>query len=325
MPIRSPNERREPRPGEERAATGATSAPAPTELQRRLLAGNAEFARYAARQPVTPVPTTAPTPGQAPPARGDVVQDALTALRASADATDRNTAKAIDAGTMSVRYMEDLTVDPNSDALLDGWGFDKTKLIVRLCPNGEQRVLQRNFEGAAHDDCGTEWLFVSKTVTVTRMRQILVHETNHAMRLDEGPRPATDSFDRYKDEFQAYWIAEFRGVADLDARAGQVRQHILRDYPPLGARYNTDNAFKALVNGHKRPDGNVLNSANWRAAEQAMAGPGADPTKLIAALSAMDPAERALVKANAGFMQRLRVELTGDDLARAEKLLGGGK
>jgi hypothetical protein len=323
VPIRSPNERREPRPGDTRAATGTTPAQAPTELERRLLAGNAAFARYAARQPA-PAPTTAPTPTTAPAAKGDVVQDALTELRASADATDRNTAKAIDAGTMTVRYLEDLKVHPDSDALLDGWGYDKTKLIVRLCPNGEQRVLQRNAEGAAHDDCGKAWLFVAKTVTVARMRQLLVHETNHAMRVTEGPRPTQESFERYKDEFQAYWIAEFRGVADLDARAGQIRQHILRDYAAIAARYNTDNAFKALVDAHKRPDGNVLNSANWRAAEQAMAGPGADPTKLFAALSAMDPAERALVKANAGFMQRLRAELSHEDCVRAVKILDGG-
>lgn len=323
MPIRSPNERREPQPGDAHAATGGTPAPAPTELQRRLLAGNAAFARYAARQPAPPTPAQAPAPAPAA-AKGDVVQDALTELRASADATDRNTAKAIDAGTMTVRYLEDLKVDPDSDALLDGWGFDKTQLIVRLCPNGERRVIQRNAEGSAHDDCGKAWLFVAKSVSVARMRQLLVHETNHAMRLNEGPRPTADSFERYKDEFQAYWIAEFRGVADLDARARQICQHILKDYAALGARYKTDKDFKALVDGHKRPDGNVLNSANWRAAEEAMAGWGTDETKLFAALSAMDPAERALVKANTTFMQKLRDDLSGDELARALKILDGG-
>jgi hypothetical protein len=269
--------------------------------------------------PPTPAAPTAP----APAATGDVLQDALAELRASREQIDRNTSQAIDAGALSVRYLDDIATDPDSDALLTGWGFDKTQYIVKQCPNGEQLVLQRNFQGTAHDDCGTEWLFVSKAVSVARMRQILVHETNHAMRLEEGPKPTADSFARYKDEFQAYWVAEYRGVADLDVRATQVRAHILRDYVEIKARYATDAAFKTLVDGYSRPDGNVLNSLRVLAVEQAIAGWGTDEEGLFDAIRAMNASERAAVLADGNLMGRIRDDLSGDDLLRAELLVAG--
>ncbi len=283
-------------------------------------AGNAAVGRAIARQP-TGAPPLPARPPAAPAA--DVVQDALKQLRASGDVLDRNTAEAIDAGRMSVRYLQDLKVDPDNDALLDGWGFDKTILQVLLCPNGERRVIQKNAEGTAHDDCGTEWLFVSRNVTVTRMRELLVHETNHAMRLDEGPRPAADSFDRYKDEFQAYFISEYRKVADLDDRARQVRAHILRDYAAIAARYKTDAAFKTLVDGHKRPDANTLNSVRWRAIQEAAAGLGTDEEAIFEAIRHMSLAERAAARADPNFTAILNDELSGDELQRAQLLLSG--
>jgi hypothetical protein len=214
-------------------------------------------------------------------------------------------------------------VDPNSDALLDGWGFDKALYTVRVCPNGEQLVIQNNAQGTAHDGCGTSWLFVARNVDVARMRSILVHETNHAMRLDEGSHDAADSFARYQDEFQAYFIAEFREVADLDDRARQVRAHILRDYPAISARYGTDAAFKALVDGHTRPDANVLNSARWRAVEEAAAGIGTDEDAMYEAIRAMSAAERAAARADPNFTSILYDELSGVELQRALLLLAG--
>lgn len=311
-----------PHPSERRAPPTAPSfAEAPAERARPLVVGgNAAFTRF-----VSSVLARDPQPSRAPARAptGDVVRDALTELRASSEAIDRNTAAAIDGGALRVRYLADVQTDPDSDALLAGWGYDKTKLVVKVCPDGERRVIPLNAEGTAHSHGSHSYLFVARGVSVARMRQLLVHETNHALRLEDGPRPAAESFERYKDEFQAYWVAEYRGVADLDARARQIRAHILRDYAPIAARYGTDTAFKALVDGHTRPDGNVLNSPNWRAAEEALAGTGTDETKLFAALNAMNAAEKALVRANADFMQRMRTKLSGDSLTRATTILGG--
>lgn len=311
-------------------ADGAGRQPLRPTLGCPPAAGNVERAlarAFLARQGAPPAPAPAPAapapaPGPAAPT-GDIVQDALAELRASAELLDQNTAQAIDAGSMRVRYLDEVPVDPASDALLEGWGFDKTQYVVQVCPNGEQLVIQRNAQGTAHDGCGTSWLFVSRSVSVARMREILVHETNHAMRLDEGSDEAANSFERYKDEFQAYFIAEFRAVADLDDRARQVREHILRDYPALAARYATDPDFAALVVAHTRPDGNVLNSARWSAVEKASAGLGTDEDALYAAIRSMSPQERAAARADPNFMALVNDELSGDELARAQLLLAG--
>ena len=304
-------------------ASLAASAPAERAAALRRLAphvGNAALARVLARQPEAPV-EEAPAPA-AP--TGDVVQDALAELRASDVLIDKNTAEAIDAGAMSVRYLDEVPEDPDSDDLLDGWGYDKTQYVVKVCPNGEQLVIQRNAEGTAHSECGTSWLFVSRTVSVARMREVLVHETNHAMRLDEGSHGSAESIERYKDEFQAYWVAEFRDVADLDDRARQIREHILRDYPALRSRYDSDDDFKAEVDAHTRPDGNVINSSRWRRVQEAAAGMGTDEEAIFAALGEMSEEEKTEARNSTEFMQLLRDELSGSELDRALALVGAG-
>ena len=289
---------------------------------RRLqpLVGNAALARVIARQPEAPVQDP---PAAAPAApTGDVLQDALAELRASTELVDRNTAEAIDAGSLSVRYLDEIPEDPNSDALLDGWGFDKTQYVVKVCPNGEQLVLQRNFEGTAHSECGTSWLFVARAVSIARMRQILVHEANHALRLEEGSHSSAASFERYQDEFQAYWVAEFRSVTDLDDRARQVRTHIMASYIDLKARYDTDADFKTQVDAYTRPDANVLNSERWRRVEEAAAGLGTDESAMFAAISDMSAEEKEAARNDSNFMAIIRDELSGAELDRALALLG---
>jgi hypothetical protein len=286
--------------------------------------GNAAIGRALARQPVEAPPApTGDSPAAPAAPTGDVLTDALTELRASTETIDRNTAEAVDSGVMRVMYIQDLRTDPASDSLLDAWGHDKTQFVVLLSPGGEQMVVQRNAQGTVHHENGQAWLFASNAVSVARMRSIIVHEANHAMRLDEGSHDAADSLDRYKDEFQAYWVAEFRDVADLDDRARQIRAHILRDYPVLSARYNSDEDFKALVDAHTRPDANVLNSLRWRAVEEAAAGIGTDEDAIFAAIRSMSAAEKAAARGDPNFVAILQDELSGDELARAMLLLAG--
>jgi len=183
-------------------------------------------------------------------------------------------------------------------------------------------VVQQNAQGTLTRDGDQQILIAARGVGVARMRSILVHETNHALRLEDGTEDA-DSFARFQDEFQAYWVAEFRGVADLDDRARQIREHILRDYPSLRARYDTDEDFKRQVDGYSRPDANVLNSARWRRIEEAAAGLGTDEDAIFEAIRSMPPEERAAVKSDPNFMGLLRDELSGEDLQRALLLLDG--
>ena len=54
-------------------------------------------------------------------------------------------------------------------------------------------------------------------------------------------------------------MAEFRTIADLDARARAIKEHILRDYPLIKAPYDADPAVKTAIDAHTRPDGNITN------------------------------------------------------------------
>jgi hypothetical protein len=65
-----------------------------------------------------------------------------------------------------------------------------------------------------------------RSLSLWRCQTLLVHETNPA----RSPDPTTP-LEAYQSEFRAYRVAEFRGVADLDRRARQVKQHVLDHYP----------------------------------------------------------------------------------------------
>ena len=102
---------------------------------------------------------------------------------------------------------------------------------------------------------GFNQIFGWRSTSPDRWKTLLVHETNHARNVD----PHTP-IENYKSEFRAYWVAEYRTVADLDARARRIKEHVLRDYPAIRAAYDADPAVKTAIDGHTRPDGNVTNT-----------------------------------------------------------------
>ena len=105
----------------------------------------------------------------------------------------------------------------------------------------------------------------------------LVHETSHILVKDYGENPATatdaGSFDRYRDEFRAYFVephGNFDGLAGA-ARAAAIKAHLVGTsataggYPDLRAAYwalpLATNTFRAQVDAHTAPDGfNLTNS-----------------------------------------------------------------
>jgi hypothetical protein len=102
-----------------------------------------------------------------------------------------------------------------------------------------------------------------------------VHEASHVLVADYGEHPGTKtdagSFDRYRDEFRAYWVQPtfFPALAG-DDRAAQIKFQLVGSalgsggYPDLNANYWATPAppLKAQIDGHLRPDGfNINNSA----------------------------------------------------------------
>lgn len=245
------------------------------------------------------------------PAAADPIPEALKQLRAGT-LIERNTAQMIDLGKVKYYYIDQCPPDPDSKLEATSPYLDilhpKTKEKLRI---------QKNAQGFRHD----EYVFTARSVAVERVKSIFVHEVNHAMRGDHESDNNASSLARFKDEFQAYWVAEFAGVADLDDRARQIKAHILRDYPALQSRYASDADFKKQIDGHTRPDGNVLNSIRWELVEKATKGAGTNEALLFAALRAMNGEERKYVRGQPQFMSMIKGDLKGDDLLIAYLLL----
>ena len=106
-----------------------------------------------------------------------------------------------------------------------------------------------------------------------------VHETSHIIVSDYGEHPGTDtdsgSFDRYKDEFRAYWIEPHGSFSTLapDARADAIRNKLVGasagagDYEDLDHAFwaapHATNTFRASVLAHRRPDGFNLDNSPY--------------------------------------------------------------
>jgi hypothetical protein len=192
------------------------------------------------------------------------IRAAVLELSQSDDEIDRNTARQVAEGNIHAYYYEDLAQPNDVDAKLRGYGYDPAVLTIYLQPiTGDEMVVQRNAEGSAH---GMD-IFGKRTLSVERWKMLLVHETNHAVN-----QPFSNALERYKSEFRAYWLAEYRGVADLNDRARQIREHILRDYPIIKTAYDSDPAVKTAIDSYTRPEGDVTNVTGLRATPPTAAG-----------------------------------------------------
>ena len=179
------------------------------------------------------------------------IRSAVAELSQSDEEIDRNTARQVAEGNIHAYYYEDLAQPSDVDAKLRGYGYDPAVLTIYLQPiTGAEMVVQRNAEGSAH---GMD-IFGKRTLSVERWKTLLVHETNHAVN-----QPFSNALDRYKSEFRAYWLAEYRGVSDLNDRARQIREHILRDYAVIKTAYDSDPAVKTAIDSYTRPEADVTN------------------------------------------------------------------
>ena len=146
-----------------------------------------------------------------------------------------------------------------------------------------------------------------------QLKTTFVHESSHILVASYGELPQTvssASFDRYQDEFRAYWVADYANLPLAD-RWKAIRRHIVGEnpnegtYPDLKTPYwakdaagNWANpAFRAQIDGHHAPTGfNLSNSPRLDALFTALGQAAADPTKTDAAILTvlqLTPAERA--------------------------------
>jgi hypothetical protein len=131
------------------------------------------------------------------------------------------------------------------------------------------------------------------------LASFFTHETSHILVALYGEHPVTStdaaSFDRYKDEFRAYFIDPYDSrYADLepDRRAAAIRTALVGSsatnpnpathaYNQLQAAYRSNPSFKDHVDRHNRRDGfNLTSSPRLDRLFQILTAAGMDPSKV---------------------------------------------
>jgi hypothetical protein len=170
---------------------------------------------------------------------------------------------------------------------------------------------------------------------------VFVHEVSHLLVSGYGEHPGTttdaSSFDRYKDEFRAYFIEPFGNfdrIVDPDAKARAIKTHLVGTSATVGgyeylrgaywAGDAATNQFRQDVDAHMRPDGfNQRNSPRldrlFQLLTDANAG-RATVEQVLLQISLINDAERADAQAST-LVQRLTRELGGTDATRVRDAL----
>ncbi len=182
------------------------------------------------------------------------IRDATGLLLLSWEIVDRNTAQRILNRDMAVYYIEDLSQPPNVNNLVTGYGRDPTLWTLYYRPGSTTQTIWVQLNAEGFRIVGSNIICGFRRLSLDRWQTLLVHETNHA----RNPDPTTPLLN-YQGEFRAYWVAEFRSVADLDVRAAQIKAHVLAGYPEISAAYNADATVKAAIDAYTRPTGNITN------------------------------------------------------------------
>jgi hypothetical protein len=170
------------------------------------------------------------------------------------------------------------------------------------------------------------------------MAYSVVHEVSHFLVKQYGELPETEtddkSFDRYADEFRAYWIqpdGPGAGLADAD-KAKAIREHLVgtaadpaSGYPQLHAAYfNGSDAFRAKIDAVTGPIGfNVTNSLRLHRLWQMLTTKQRDSETvgwIVTLIGSLTPAERREARSSA-LIAKLVGKLDKDDAARVRKQL----
>jgi hypothetical protein len=279
----------------EREQPAPEPAPAPTPTLPRILqlqrsAGNRAVSALLQRQapPAAPANPQATAEAEAVQTIG-LLRDTHRQMLASPEQRIRNTAQMMDAPgerssghrvsatPMTVRSdSAQLVADRGDNAATTAYYFYGTHQDNehQFGPNtlgtieGEGTIVIRG------KDPGTGVLRTHEDIIGT-----LVHETSHIIVADYGEHPQTKtdaaSFDRYRDEFRAYFVepnGPFTALAP-GPRADAIRDHMCGASAGAGTYADLDNAFwaqplatnqfRAQVLAHRAPDGFNLDNSPY--------------------------------------------------------------
>ena len=164
----------------------------------------------------------------------------------------------------------------------------------------------------------------------------LVHEGSHILvkAYGEHPGTATDagSFDRYKDEFRAYFVEPHGNFAGLTGapRVTAIKNHLVGTgpttggYPHLRTAYwagtAATNTFRQQVDAHTTPDGFNLNNSPYLDRLVTLLGERGRVEDAIFQIAVLSPAERAEA-AGASLITSLVNRLPGPDGQRVRRAL----
>ena len=348
-----------------REPEGAERAPAPAgapplarhdvlTLQRR--AGNRAVGRMLARReaestgaPAVDWSTQPKAEATATETRRRIRTDLLAHMRASGSLIVRNTVELF-AGNPPLLTLEATTKRSDSDAKVaaGGAGVDAlnddayfrgvTMDNVHFQSKGMIGTLDGTTMYLRGHDSG-------KTLrTLDQLAATVVHEVSHFLVSQYGELPGTDesasSFDRYADEFRAYWVSDGgvgHGLTGA-ARATAIREHLVgtagdatSGYADLHKRYFKDGEddFKAKVDALAGPTGfNVANSLRLHRLWQLLTRKRRDDETIgdiVLMVSALTVDERREAKASPLLAKLIR--RLGDDGAKRvrtalEKMVG---
>jgi hypothetical protein len=340
---------------EERVAPPAVSAPATYEgaelLHLQRLIGNRAVGRMLARREAeataTPAPdwsTQAKAEATAKATRRRLRTDLIAHMQSHASQSVRNTAElftgnppmlTLDATTKRSDSPAQVAAAPSwvdqtlYDAFfrgvaMDNVHFHQSGMIGTL--SGSVMYLR------GHDSAGTE-------MGLDEMADTVVHEVSHFLVKQYGELPGTDtdaaSFDRYADEFRAYWVEANgigAGLSDAD-RAAAIRTHLVgtagnpaSGYPLLHAAYFKagTNTFKTKVDALTGPIGfNLTNSLRLHRLWQLLNKKRPDNETvgdILLMVAGLTVDERREAKASS-LIARLIARLPAEDADRVRKAL----
>jgi hypothetical protein len=347
-------------PVEEAARPGARGpGPAPSprvvDLQRR--AGNRAVGRMLARLVGTEATPPAPAPAApdwttqdkaeatATETRRRLRNELLPLMKGHANPMVRNTAEFF-SGPSPLLTLDAITKRSDSNALMATApaGYDPTLYDAFFTGTAMNNITysQTNMIGTLKG--GVMYLRghynSGGLMDLEDMASTVVHEVSHYLvkQYGELPKTATDaaSFDRYADEFRAYWV-EPKGVGaglpEAD-KAAAIRKHLVgtaedpaSGYPELHTAYYAPGAndFKTKVDALTGPLGfNVTNSLRLHRLWQLLSAPRdsdhEDIGLIVTLIGALTPAERREARGSS-LIAKLITKLDTDSAARGRRAL----